>query len=392
MRIRLRAIFWPTVLVAVFATGALIYPGLPSQLQADTSTPPLYRIQIKRGTIPTYDFEAGVDGEVFPAFANYASLQRPKDRQIGSFTVRVKNTSDNVLSARIAVNVPGWSDTETQKVAVPAGEIRELFFAPAFLPRLYANREIAAATAVLRVTDGTGKALHSETIPIRLRSTEDIYWGQQFRFAPFIASWVTPHDRKVETILSKAKEYMPGRRLPGYEDWKTPDEQRLATIAQAKAIYRALQKSGVSYVDSSLTFGRNSQVSERVRMPGEAIARSAANCIDGVVMYASLFENLGMDPVVVIVPGHAYVGVRDARNSSNYIYIETAITGRSSFKRAVKAADKRLAKLNEQDIIRIDIAQAREAGIFPMPLAGEDERHLPPSAEKSVAQSSDSGQ
>jgi hypothetical protein len=127
-------------------------------------------------------------------------------------------------------------------------------------------------------------------------------------------------------------------------------------------------------------------------MPGEAIAQSAANCIDGVVMYASLFENLGMDPVVVLVPGHAYVGVRDAKNSSNYIYIETAITGRSSFKKAVKAADRHLAKLSEQDIIRIDIAQAREAGIFPMPLNGQDERHLPPSTDEGVAQSSNSGQ
>lgn len=113
-------------------------------------------------------------------------------------------------------------------------------------------------------------------------------------------------------------------------------------------------------------------------MPAESISRSAANCIDGVAMYASLSENLGMDPVVVLAPGHAYVGVRDARNSSGYLYIETSVTGRSSFEKAVRAAEKGIAKLDEKDIIRIDISQAREAGIYPMPLNGRDPRHLPP--------------
>jgi hypothetical protein len=360
----------------MFIAGGVFYPHLNSNLQADVNRPPIQRVQIKRGTLPTYAFEAGVDGEVFPAFANYASLQRPKERQIGTFTVTVKNTSDSVLSARVSVQVPGWSDIETQNVGVPAGEIRELLFAPAFLPRLFANREIAAASATLRVADGAGKVLHSESIPIRLRSTEDIYWGKQFRFAPFIASWVTPHDPRIESILSKAKEYMPGRRLPGYETWKSPEEQRVSTIAQAKAIYRAVQKSGLSYVKSSITFGRNADVSERVRMPAESISRSAANCIDGVVLYASIFENLGMDPVIVLVPGHAYVGVRDAKNSSSYLYLETAITGRSSFSKAAKAAEAGVARLEDKEIIRIDVSQAREAGIYPMPLPGHDPRHL----------------
>ena len=153
MHPRLAAFLSPVVLVAIFVAGGILYPQLTSRLQADINTPPIHRVQITRGTQPTYDFQAGVDGEVFPAFANYASLQRPKERQIGTFEVTVKNTGDNVLSARISVQVPGWSDTETQNVAVPAGEIRELLFAPAFLPRLFANREddvdIAAREIIL---------------------------------------------------------------------------------------------------------------------------------------------------------------------------------------------------------------------------------------------------
>jgi hypothetical protein len=124
-------------------------------------------------------------------------------------------------------------------------------------------------------------------------------------------------------------------------------------------------------------------------MPAESLSRSAANCIDGVVMYASMFENLGMDPVVILVPGHAYVGVRNAKNSSSYTYLETAITGRSSFEKSVRAAEEGMAKFDDQDVIRIAISQAREAGIFPMPLSGHDPRHL--TGEDNAASTSVSG-
>jgi hypothetical protein len=375
VNIRLRFVIWPVILLGTLVAGLL--PQLGLHLLADSNQAPIRHVAIDSGTQPTYAVEAGIDGEIFPALANYSSLQRPKERQFGTFNVSVTNSTSSPLVERISVQVPGWSDLEMRNVSVGPGEVRQVFFAPTFLPRLYSNREIAAATADVRITDRTGHIIHTETVPVRLRSTEDMYWGKDFKFAPFIASWVTPHDPQVEAVLSRAKEFMPGRRLPGYEPSKTPDQQRAATIAQAKAIYRALQQTGVSYVKSSLTFGRNTNVSERVRLPGQAILRNSANCIDGVVTYASLFENLGMDPEVILVPGHAYVAVRDAQGSNSYLYIETAITGRAPFEAAVKAATNGIAKYTEKDIIRIPIDQARGAGIYPMPLPTGDSRHLP---------------
>jgi hypothetical protein len=212
-----------------------------------------------------------------------------------------------------------------------------------------------------------------------------MYWGPDFKFAPLIASWVTPHDPQVESVLTKAKEFMPGHRLPGYEDWKSPAQQRLMTITEARAIYRALQEMGVSYVKSSVTFGHNTDVSERVRMPGESLHQLSANCIDGVVMYASLFENLGMDPAVILVPGHAYVGVREADHSDKFLYIETAITGRAPFETAVRAATAGLAKVAKKDVIRIPISDARMGGVYPMPLPGQDLRHYPASDPSTAA-------
>jgi hypothetical protein len=320
-----------------------------------------------RNPEPTFKIEAGIDGDVFPAFANYASLQSPDQRKWGVVSVKVSNPTDSDQRYRITVRVPGWSDQEVQMVELTAGAAKTFIFAPTFLPRLYQNREIAAATAQVTITDIAGNPVYNTTAPVRMRAVEDMFWGKGFKYAEFIASWVTPHDGRVESILTDAKELMPGRRLPGYEDWKNEAGQERETRLQAQAIYTALQKKKLSYVKSSLTFGSNTNVSERIRTPRESIVASSANCIDAAVLFASAFENLGMEPAIVLIPGHAYVGVKVAENSDRFLYIDVALTGRFTFDAAVSSADRGLARLQSTQITRIAITDARRAGIYPIP-------------------------
>jgi len=357
----------------VLSASLLVGPAAFAGMSANNPAPEVNTQQHNsvRRTEPVYDVQAGMAGEIFPVFANYASFVPLRDRRWGTVAVTISNAADSALHNRITVQVPGWSDQEIQFADLKPGEVKTLLFAPSFLPRLYENHEIAAATAVVRVTDAGGRQVYEGTAPLRLRAADDMFWGDKFKYASFIASWVTPHNASVESVLSRAKEFMPGRRMPGYENWKGTDEQARTTAAEAKAIYRALQQKGVSYVKSSSTFGTsaNAAVSERIRMPFESLRDSSANCIDGAVMFASLFENLGMDPVIVLVPGHSYVGVRIAENSDKYFYIETALIGRNvTFESAVKAANEGLAKWPSDKVTRIQIDDARRAGIFPMPL------------------------
>lgn len=317
---------------------------------------------------PTYSISAGLNGDIYPFFANFASLQKPEDRKWAVVAVTITNSTDAPLRERVAVRIPGWSDQEIQIVEMAAGEVRTLKFAPTFLPRFYQNKEIAAATAAVEISDMGGDTVYANTAPVHLRSVDDIYWGDKFKYAPFIASWVTPHDLNVEGLLAKAKELAPGRRLPGYESWKDAAGQEQSTTIQARAIYNALHNLGVSYVKSSLTFGGNSDWSERVRLPRESLGQESANCIDGAVMFASMFENLGMDPIVVLVPGHAYVGVRVAKGSANYLFIDAALTGRFTFDQSVRSAERGLAKYGPSEITRIPIDEARDRGIFPLPV------------------------
>ena len=94
-------------------------------------------------------------------------------------------------------------------------------------------------------------------------------------------------------------------------------------------------------------------------------------------MYASLFENLGMDPVIVLVPGHAYVGVRLSPKMNDFLYIETSLTGRAPFENSVLSASRGMSKVPAGKVLRVDIAHARAGGIYPMPLSGAQNDGLP---------------
>jgi len=320
-----------------------------------------------RQTAPTYKVQAGIDGEIYPVFANFASFQALGQRTFGMIAVTVSNPTQNALRERVAVSLPGWSDEEIQVAEVAPGATSTLLFAPPFLPRFYSNREIIAASAHVAVTQLAGTPEYETTIPVRLRSAEDIYWGNNFKYAAFIASWVTPHDTLIERLLAEAKQYTPDKRLPGYETWKTWAQQEQETYIQAKAIFNAVKAAGLSYVKSSLSLGDHQTMSERVRMPNLSLARSSANCIDAAVLYASLFENLAMEPSVVIVPGHAYVAVKVAQGSDKLLYIDVALTGRMTFEQAVASAQAGMDRQDPAAVTQINISDARSVGIYPMP-------------------------
>jgi hypothetical protein len=345
--------------------GALLVPAFAGDNTLDRGDLRLSRPSVRPES--SYKIQAGMDGEIYPVFANYASLQKQDERKFGALSVTVANSTNAPLRQRIAVKVLGWSDEEIQAADLAAGATREYLFAPTFLPRFYKNHEIVAATAQVSVSEMSGRIVYQKTVPVRIRSAEDMYWGNDFQYAAFIASWVTPHDLRLESVLGRATGYVPDHRLPGYEDWKSPGQQELETYREAKAIFMALKGIGLSYVNSYRTVGGHKGFSERVRMPRVSLGQSSANCIDAAVMYASLFENLGMDATVVIVPGHAYAGVRVAQGSAKFLFIDVSLTGRTTFEAAVASADRGLAKYNASAVTHVLIQQARDAGIYPMP-------------------------
>ncbi|MGA2988466.1 MAG: hypothetical protein ABSG32_32255 [Terriglobia bacterium] len=311
----------------------------------------------------SYKLDIPGGGEIFPALASSAPAE-----YWPVATLTMVNTSSQPLVDTVLAEIPDWSRQSAQTVNLAPHETRTLQLNPELLPQAFENGEIRPATLEVRASIlGTALA-YDETRPVYLHSASDFFWGDKFANAQFIARWVTPHDPAVLQLVSLARNYMPRGRLAGY---KLHDNAAPAVAAQvgdeARAVFEAMKHLGVSYVDSISTFGNFASKTERVRLPRETLAMNGANCIDMSVAFASAMENLGMEPVIVLVPGHAFTGVRLAHGSSQILFLDLTVMPDGTFDAAVQRAQNWLQKTPKAQVNLIDIATARSRQIYPMP-------------------------
>ncbi len=134
-------------------------------------------------------------------------------------------------------------------------------------------------------------------------------------------------------------------------------------------------------------------------MIDESINNAQANCVDGSVLFASLLRKVGIEPYLVLIPGHCYVAFQADKHGKNIAALETTLIGASlegdakevdelsdvvdedeleeaswvTFTAAFVAGRDNLAKhaeklkdSKESGFIIISVADARKRGILPI--------------------------
>ena len=110
-----------------------------------------------------------------------------------------------------------------------------------------------------------------------------------------------------------------------------------------------------------------------IRLPEEVLNQSGGNCIETSLLYASAAEALGLDSAIILIPGHAYVGISIDDTDQNYYFIETTMIGQATFDQAVQYG---LSEWNEAaasvqagetEYGWVDIPATRKDGITPIP-------------------------
>ena len=319
------------------------------------------------------DISVEVWPELFPVIAKFLSEGNYRFNIPGLVKWKLHNEGSETVKISVASEVAEWTPPVINTVDLGPYETKELEQTP-FGKDLFTIHSRIPATLILKAKIGD-KVIYEETRNIGIKASDDMIWSL---YTPWdteylIAAWVTPKEPKVEQILTRAKEKLFGRRISGYLGSNMTEE--------VKAIFNAVRKTGVSYVNSSVNFGKVG-FTQRVRLPKESISQKAANCIDGSVLLASLFENIGLEPLIILVPGHAFVGVRLAPGSKETLFIETTLVGRPweesfrtlefTYDAARKAGDASFEKARYESQYKpdalhiIDIKKAREMGIYPL--------------------------
>ena len=268
--------------------------------------------------------------------------------------------------------------------------------------RLAALDQSVPANVTYSVTVN-GIDLGKETLPIRVRSVNDVPFsalgpdGKPQDLSPLFAAYVNESHPYVDRVLQKALEYHAVDAFVGYQ--QGPDAVRL----QVFALWNVLQRNHIHY--SSITTPSAASpsghvYSQAVRFIDQSIVSQQANCVDGSVLFASLLYKIGIQPVLVLKPGHMFVGYFIDKDHQQIEFLETTMLGAghqpgamniafsplwhpaqgseswNEFMQAIEVADK---TFNEEVLPArqqqrpgyavIDIAAARQAGINAIPRA-----------------------
>lgn len=137
------------------------------------------------------------------------------------------------------------------------------------------------------------------------------------------AAYVNEDSPLIDGILREALNTRIVNRFMGYQNKKTDYVDK-----QVYAIWNVLQRRKFRYSSISYSsLSSNVVFSQRVRTFEDALKSSQINCVDGSVLFATLLRAINIDPILVRVPGHMYVGYYTDRTHKHADFLETSMIG-----------------------------------------------------------------
>jgi hypothetical protein len=294
------------------------------------------------------------------------------------------NRGNNLAKVRVETAIPHYTETAVETVTLGPGETVKIAQNPPLTPdALGMLRDMKQAMLHIQIDylkEGEKRLIYEGTAPITVYSREDFPWGiPGYRTGrAFIAAMVTPNDPALDELIRVAADYHPGGTIMwGYGDETDSDGQVWNNM---KAIYDAVADAyNMTYVATGLPFTSPEEEAEglylqRIKLPYEVLETHSGMCIELALLFASAFEKLYLDPVIIHVPGHAYVAVQIAEGSNTYYFLETTLVGRFSFEDAIqKGADEWGEDAGAVGQDRMDayywsnISTQRKEGVWPIP-------------------------
>ena len=161
--------------------------------------------------------------------------------------------------------------------------------------------------------------------PLWLIGTDNSSLDLSYMFS----AYVNENDPAIEELKREALNTGIISQFTGYQSGVESEVWK-----QVTALWSVLYNRGITYSNRttpSVGINQDLLFCQQVRFPSDALKTSQANCIDGTVLFASLLRNIGIHSVIVLVPGHAFVGFIpiDGINlpTSDYVFLETTELG-----------------------------------------------------------------
>ncbi|MBV9712676.1 MAG: hypothetical protein JO011_17370 [Ktedonobacteraceae bacterium] len=303
---------------------------------------------------------------IFSAFyPSYVATQSPL------FTVNYSSGSPMTLLVSVSINK--FSQVQTQTVNATT-TTQSASFIPSLQNQVLRSLTQEENTLLhVQVKDTKTQAYYVNDIPIVLHSRWLMQWIPANRLQ--IAAWVTPDDQAIAQLLRRAAVHLPDEQPPvpqgmvGYNN-ATPQQ----VIDQVDAIYDSLRLDyHMKYVQSTVPYsasgGGSNAGLEDIKLPTEVLQQRSGMCVELTMLMAAAVESFGLHAEIVVIPGHAFLGVALNENNLQFAYWDTVDVNNNVAADSANVAANNLYTKNLQQRTLIDVillSDARSAHIGPM--------------------------
>ncbi len=260
---------------------------------------------------------------IVPADSNY--LGNPKS----CIAVKVKSTHANSRLRLEVAETPFFSYSVSEFILPKAD--REYWVFPDIVwnyKALLENEQAMPVSVSVQVWLN-GRKLNCRVRTLSVRSVNECLLGyrdSRMKFhdtGDFFAAYVNEDNPNINQILREALDSRIVNRFWGYQskDPKMVDDQ-------VYALWYVLMKRRFKYSSiSNSSLSSNVVFTQRVRTFDDAFKSAQINCVDGSALFASLLKAVNINPILIRVPGHMFVGYYTDRQHSHMHFLETSMIG-----------------------------------------------------------------
>jgi hypothetical protein len=333
-------------------TTAIQVPN-PSETESNASQTVSYEIA---AFDPIVEFQ----GEAFPvkllsiATANTWHDGSPRMRktedfigdQWGDFGVNLllKSNSPAVFNIRVEIEGSRFINKSSLEALIQPGKEREIF------PRIVYKYEVLERLVQPASENVYFRLFYNDTMikekmeVVRFHSVNEVPFIELSRrdnetlidHKYFFAAYVDEDNPIIDTILKEALQigvvdkqgFGNNFSFSGYQLKDAEGSSWYSVDLQVLAVWSVFLNHNIKYSSITATSTANERIATQyVRTLGESFNNSQANCVDGSVLFASVLRKIGIEPFLVIVPGHMLLGYISNENPTDIAFLETTMMG-----------------------------------------------------------------
>lgn len=289
------------------------------------------------------DFEPaqGWSGHLFPSFIVATATMKAPEAEDGDGDSEVEILGDKL--GLLGVSIEAEEDEQEVTVTITCNAIMEPSVFKCTLPEegetyvvnpriKYKYEQLAKHTQTGPITVTykvkSGDEVEEKTETLTLRSINDCPYsiakdGNWTSIRYMFAAYVNEQHPFVDKILREALDTAIVDSFTGYQA-KEPTE----VYRQAYALWHVMSNRDVRYSSVTKCVAISDTVgSQHIRLLDESINNGQANCVDGSALFASLLRKIGIEPMLVHVPGHCYLAFYLDPEGKELSALETTMIG-----------------------------------------------------------------